>query len=193
MAQKLQLIKRAAAATLAVSAAGGAGWMAAEGFSDTAYMPRPGDRWTIGHGSTFYSDGRPVRQGDKITRAAAQELALSELNSTYGACVRDSLGQHAAMSQIEFDLAADFAGQYGCSTWNKSTMRAAYTMGEYTQACEAYGNYRFVSSSKNEGAGWEQVGPGRWRFDCSTPGNKVCRGVWDRSKKRAIQCLEQSP
>jgi hypothetical protein len=33
----------------------------------------------------------------------------------------------------------------------------------------------------------------RWRFDCSTPGNKVCRGVWTRQQARHAACMEAQP
>ena len=34
----------------------------------------PAGIWTIGWGSTVYEDGKPVRQGDKITQKRADEL-----------------------------------------------------------------------------------------------------------------------
>ena len=41
-----------------------------EGCKLTAYKC-PAGKWTIGWGSTFYMDGTPVREGDKITQADA--------------------------------------------------------------------------------------------------------------------------
>lgn len=187
----MKLAARIAAGALSVSAAGGAAWVGYEGFSSKPIIPVSGDRPTIGHGSTFYSDGRAVTMADPpITRAQALELALGELDGTYGACVRKSLGDHALMSQNEFDIAADFTGQYGCSTWNTSTMKTAYLMGQYEQACNAYLQYRlFHTRQPQTGPGWTKLADGRYRFDCSTPGNKVCRGVWERSVKRYNQCI----
>ncbi len=45
------------------------------------------------------------------------------------------------------------------------------------------------------------VEPGAWiatptvaqRFDCSAPGNKVCRGVWTRQQARHAACMEAQP
>lgn len=44
-----------------------------EGCRLTAYKC-PAGIWTIGWGSTVYEDGKPVRQGDKITQKRADEL-----------------------------------------------------------------------------------------------------------------------
>lgn len=190
---------RVAAAALSISAVAGSAWMAAEGFSAKPYVPTLGDVPTIGHGSTYYEDGTRVKMTDPpITRQQAAELALGELDRTYAKCVRDSLTQ-TLVNQTEFDQAADFSGQYGCGTWRGSSMLMKTKAGDYLGACRAYLNYKFMTSSKREGAGWvvyqwDKAGePTRWRFDCSTPGNKVCRGVWTRQLGRYNACMEAQP
>lgn len=45
-----------------------------EGLELTAYWDDYGKVWTIGYGSTFYEDGSPVKEGDKITKKRAEEL-----------------------------------------------------------------------------------------------------------------------
>lgn len=186
-----KLVQRVAATAIAVSAAGGAGWMASEGFAPSAMIPRPGDRPTVGYGSTFYADGSAVRMGDAITRSAAQDLALGELDGKYGQCVRASLGS-TPVSQVEFDQASDFAGNYGCKTWASSSMATKYKAGDYDGACFSYLLYNKVSSTKNEGAGWTYNSKARkWQFNCATPGNRVCGGVWTRSQKRFAACSSQ--
>lgn len=184
---------RARVAALTISIAAGLGWIAAEGFSSAPYVPVKGDRPTIGYGSTFHADGTPVKMTDgPITKEQARALALGELEKTYAECVRKSLPS-AKMLQGEFDLAADFTGQYGCTAWNNSPMRRDYAAANYAQACEGYLDYRFMTSLKPI-AGFEPYAhdkTGRaikWRFNCATPGNKVCRGVWTRSVDRATKC-----
>lgn len=44
-----------------------------EGFSEFAYRC-PAGVWTIGFGSTFWSDGTPVKEGDTITEQMAEAL-----------------------------------------------------------------------------------------------------------------------
>lgn len=190
---------RVAAAALSISAAAGAAWIASEGFSAAPYIPTQGDVPTIGHGSTHYEDGRRVTLGDPpITRQRAAELALGELDLTYAKCVRDSLGQ-TLVNQTEFDQASDFSGQYGCGAWRGSSMLIKIKAGDYPGACRAYLNYKFMTSARREGPGWvayqwDKTGkPTRWRFDCSTPGNKVCRGVWTRQLGRYNACMEAQP
>lgn len=46
----------------------------AEGLELTAYWDDYGKVWTIGYGSTFYEDRSPVKKGDTITKARAEEL-----------------------------------------------------------------------------------------------------------------------
>lgn len=201
---------RVAAAALSLSAAAGIAWIKSEGEGPKSvsqsgevllhpYVPTQGDVPTIGNGSTHYEDGRRVTLSDPpITRQRAAELALGELDRTYAKCVRDSLGQ-TLVNQTEFDKAADFAGQYGCGAWRGSSMLVKIKAGDYPGACRAYLNYKFMTSARREGPGWvayqwDKAGkPVRWRFDCSTPSNKVCRGVWTRQLGRYDACMESQP
>ncbi|WP_057092904.1 glycoside hydrolase family protein [Comamonas thiooxydans] len=201
---------RVAAAALSLSAVAGLGWIKSEGEGPKSvsqsgevllhpYVPTQGDVPTIGHGSTHYEDGRRVTLRDPpITRQRAAELALGELDRTYAKCVRDSLGQ-TLVNQTEFDKAADFAGQYGCGAWRGSSMLTKTKARDYAGACRAYLNYKFMTSARREGPGWvayqwDEAGkPTRWRFDCSTPGNKVCGGVWTRQQGRYNACMEAQP
>lgn len=167
-----------------------AAWIAYEGFTAFPVIPVKGDVPTIGHGSTYYQGGQRVQMDDPaITRKQAYDMAYHELTNTYFACVQKSLGG-TLVNQTELDTATDFAGQYGCGAWQGSAMLGHLRAGRYAQACRAYENYRFMTSSKPM-AGWEQYtvgGKARWRFDCRTPGNKVCRGVWLRQEQRIKNC-----
>lgn len=201
---------RVAAAALSISAAAGLAWIKSEGEGPKSvsssgevllhpYVPTQGDVPTIGHGSTHYEDGRRVTMADPpINRKRAEELALGELDRTYAQCVRSSLGQ-TLVNQTEFDKAADFAGQYGCSAWRGSSMLVKTKAGDYPGACRAYLDYKFMTSAKREGPGWvayqwDKTGkPTRWRFDCSTPGNRICGGVWTRQLGRYDSCMEAQP
>ncbi len=122
-----------------------------------------------------------------ITRERARDLALGELDRTYAACVRRSLPQ-ARMSQTEFDIATDFAGQFGCATWSASSMRRYTAAGQYAQACESYKLYKLMPAGRRgPGPGLVLV-RGAWKQDCSYPGNRICAGVWTRQLKRYEQC-----
>lgn len=165
-----QLRQRIAVSMLSLSAAGFATWQASEGFTPVAVIPTKGDVPTIGHGSTRYEDGSPVRMGDTITPARAEVLARN-LNSQAEKQFAASI-QGVKLYQDEFDLFMDFIGQYGIGTWRKGSPRKSLLAGNYVQACNDLLKYRYAAG-----------------FDCSTPGNKRCAGVWTRQLERHAKCM----
>ncbi|HEY6612739.1 MAG TPA: lysozyme [Pseudomonas sp.] len=165
---------RQLAATLVLSAAGFAAWVGSEGFSAPPYIPTRGDVPTIGHGSTRYEDGTPVRLTDPpITRERALQLARN-LHAEEETRFRASL-PGVRLHQAEYDLYLDFVGQYGIGNWRSSSMRRHLIAAEYLPACAALLKYRYQG--------------GR---DCSLPkhwGPRGCRGVWTRQQERHRKCL----
>ena len=161
---------RLAIASLALSAAGFVGIVQHEGYTDRAVIPTQNDRPTVGFGSTFREDGSPVRMGDTIT--PQQAIARS-----YAHIAKDEAGLKrcitAPLHQAEYDTLVDFAYQYGAPATCKSQMVREVNAGRYTQACEGYKRYRYSGG-----------------FDCSTPGNRRCWGVWTRNLKRYQRCIE---
>ena len=91
-----------------------------EGFSSKVYKC-PAGRFTIGFGSTFYADGKPVGEKDKpITKAQGEELLLSTLK-TYEECV--SYLVKRPLTQNQFDSLVSFAYNVGCGSFKMSTLR----------------------------------------------------------------------
>lgn len=168
MSQALR--QRIAVTVLSLSAAGFATWQASEGFTPVAVIPTKGDVPTLGHGSTRYEDGSPVRMGDTITPARAEVLARN-LNSQAEKQFAASL-PGVKLYQAEFDEYMDFVGQYGIGTWRKGSPRKSLLAGNYAQACNDLLKYRYAAG-----------------FDCSTPGNKRCAGVWARQLERHAKCM----
>lgn len=164
-------IPRKLVAALTISAAGFAGWIANEGFSSTPIIPTKGDVPTIGHGSTRYEDGTRVKMTDPpITRERAKILArnlLSQDEQRFRASIPG-----VKLYQEEYDLYLDFVGQYGIGTWRKSSMRRYLLAGKYEAACKALLRYKYAAG-----------------YDCSTPGNKRCPGVWTRQLERYDDCM----
>lgn len=160
---------RIAVGLLTMSLAGIGAWKANEGYTSNAIIPTKGDVPTIGHGSTRYEDGTRVRMGDTITPARADVLARN--------LIRQDEKQFAAsipgvkLYQEEFDLYMDFVGQYGMGNWRMGSPRRYLLEGNYVGACEALLLYRYAAG-----------------FDCSTPGNKRCPGVWKRQLERNAKC-----
>ena len=161
---------RVAVALLTMSLAGCGAGKASEGFTDVAVIPTKGDVPTIGHGSTRWEDGTPVKMGDTITRQRAEVLART-LNSQAEKQFAASL-TGVKLHQEEFDLYMDFVGQYGMGNWRPSSMRRDLLAGNYVQACNDLLKYKFAAG-----------------YDCSTPGNKRCWGVWQRQIERHAKCM----
>lgn len=162
--------QRIAVTVLSLSAAGFATWQASEGFTPVAVIPTRGDVPTLGHGSTHYEDGSPVRMDDTITLARAEVLARN-LNSQAEKQFAASL-PGVKLYQAEFDEYMDFVGQYGIGTWRKGSPRKSLLAGNYVQACNDLLKYKYAAG-----------------FDCSTPGNKRCWGVWARQLERHAKCM----
>jgi GH24 family phage-related lysozyme (muramidase) len=165
------LKQRIAVAALTMSAAGLATWQASEGYTERAVIPTKGDVPTIGHGSTRYEDGRPVRMGDTITPPRARALARNLMQQD---CKRMA-GTLAdvRLYQEEYDVYCNFVGQFGIGNWRSSSMRTRLRAGDYAGACDALLLYKYSAG-----------------YDCSTPGNKRCAGVWTRQLERNRKCLE---
>ena len=167
------VVKRSAVAGLSLSAAAFGVLVTSEGWMGTADVPVKGDRCTNGFGSTFKEDGTPVKCGEEIAPPQAVTRSLAHIakdEKGIKACVT------APMTQVEYDLAVNFVYQYGTKTFCKSSIVRELNSGNYVKACEAYKLYRKVNG-----------------YDCSTPGNTRCPGVWKRSLERYERCMaEQS-
>ena len=160
---------RIAFAALTLSAAGFAGLVLEESYTDRAVIPTKGDRPTVGFGSTFRDDGSPVQMGDTITPARAVARSVAHIAKDEVGLKRCVTG---ALSQSEYDILVKFAYQYGSAATCNSSMVRNINGGNYRLACEGYTLYKFSAG-----------------FDCSTPGNRICGGVWTRNLERREQCL----
>lgn len=150
-------------------------WRAHEGYTEHAVVPVQGDRPTIGHGSTFYEDGQPVRLGDTITPRRAEQLARNLLTVDEQRLAKSLPG--VELLQGEFDLYMQHVGHHGIGNWYKpKSPRTWLLQGDYAGACMAILNWRYVAG-----------------YDCSTmvngQRNRRCWGVWLRVKERSQQCM----
>lgn len=162
---------RIAAAALTLSAAAFVGLINSEGYTDKAVIPTRGDVPTLGFGSTTHADGRPVRMGDSTTPPKALARTLQYIQADE-ADMRKTL-EGVALHQAEYDTFLDWRYQFGATAWRNSSMLRELRAGNYPAACQALLRYRFSGG-----------------YDCSTPGNRVCAGVWTRQLKRHASCME---
>jgi GH24 family phage-related lysozyme (muramidase) len=165
---------RVLVAALTVSSAMFATWKTSESFTDTAIIPTKGDVPTIGHGSTHYEDGTPVKMTDTITRERAEILARNLIKADEKRFADALPG--VKLYQDEFDVYLDFVGQFGRGNWAASSMRKNLLAGNYAQACQSLLKYKFSAG-----------------YDCSTlingKPNKRCWGVWTRQLERHDKCV----
>jgi lysozyme len=167
-------IDRRAVAGMVLSASALIGIIMSEGYTDKAVIPTKNDRPTVGYGSTFHEDGRPVKMGDTTTPVNALLKAQAHITKEE-VSFRKSL-PNAFLDQKEYDFYMDFVYQYGTGNWWKSTMRSKLLVSDYKGACDALLAYRFAA-----------------KYDCSTlidgVPNKRCYGVWTRQLKRHADCM----
>lgn len=154
--------QRAGIAGLVFSAAGLVFTLGNEGFVPVAYQPLPGDRWTIGYGTT---DG--VVPGDKITEPQARDLARREITVFEGSVKRCV---HVPLFQYEYDVYVDFAYNVGAANFCSSTMVTKLNHQDYDGACAQFPRW-FKFQGK----------------DCRVRANK-CHGLVDRRNAAMERC-----
>ena len=163
--------QRIAVAGIVLSAMAFIGLVSHEGFTENAVIPTKNDRPTVGYGSTFWEDSRPVKMGEKVTPVRALVVAQTHI-SKEEVVFRKSL-PGVTLSQAEYDIYMDWVYQYGTGAWNSSTMRTHLLTSNYVTACASMLKYKYSGG-----------------YDCSTPGNTRCAGVWTRQQKRYKACME---
>ena len=161
---------RITVAALTLSFAAAVGIAVHEGYTTDAVIPTKGDVPTYGYGSTVKADGARVRMGERTDPVNALKTMHAHI-SREEKVFRDSL-PGVSMSQAEYDTWMTFVYQFGTGAWAKSSMRRELLAGNPRAAGDALLKYRFAGG-----------------FDCSTPGNKRCMGVWTRQLERHKQCL----
>lgn len=134
---------RFAIGALALSASGLIGILGYEGFSETAYIPVPGDVLTIGFGST-----EGVKLGDTITPEKAIERAYRDIQKTESAihkCV------NVPLSQGEYDSFSSLAYNIGTSAFCSSTLVKKLNDRDYQGACAEIKRWVYVQGKVSQG------------------------------------------
>lgn len=113
---------------MAISAAGLAAVTSFEGFRGEAYQPVPGDKWTIGYGTT-----EGVHEGDTMTMEEALQRVRQDIRRYQGyiaKCVT------VPLTQNELDAYLSFVYNVGPTNFCRSTLVAELNRGHYQHACE---------------------------------------------------------
>jgi len=127
---------------VALSAAGRAMLMRFEGLRLVAYTPVAGDVPTIGWGATRYADGRPVRLGDRCSRADADALLAATVARDATALV--ALLGDTATTQAQFDALLCLGYNIGMHALAGSTLLAAHRAGQPAAAAGHFADWRFA-------------------------------------------------
>lgn len=121
-------MNRAHLAGLTLSAAALVGLALSEGYTDRAVQPLPGDKWTVGFGTTDN-----VKPGDTISPPKALERKLRDVQAFEGAlkqCVTVPLAQH------EYDAYVSLAYNIGSTAFCNSTLVRLLNTQDYKGACD---------------------------------------------------------
>lgn len=165
---------RIAVLALSLSATAFVSILTREGYTDTAIIPTKGDVPTVGFGTTG-----GVKMGDRTTPVKAVQRALTDTSQYEGAlkrCVK------VPLHQAEYDAYVDLAYNIGptnfCYSRDKqgritgpSTLVRRINAGDYAGGCEAILLFKYAAG-----------------YDCSTPGNKRCFGLWKDRQRTYSMC-----
>jgi lysozyme len=88
-----------------------------EGCELTSYLCHA-NKWTIGWGSIKHTDGRPVKEGETITQAQADEYLRIEIERRMQAMIYP-----ASLNANQLGAVISFAYNLGVGAFNASTLR----------------------------------------------------------------------
>ncbi|MFE8644140.1 lysozyme [Sphingomonas sp. NCPPB 2930] len=167
---------RTVIAALAFSAAGLVGLTVREGYSDKAYPdPVLGTKVpTIGFGDTV-----GVKMGDTTTPVKALQRTLGHVQQDEGV-IKRCVGVDVPLYQGEYDAYVELAHNIGSTNFCTGG-RMGGTSGivrrlqarDYAGACESILDWKLSGG-----------------LDCSTPGNRVCGGLWTDRLRLHKKCME---
>lgn len=145
-----------------------------EGYTTNAVIPTEGDVPTYGYGSTVKPDGSRVRMGertDPVNALKTMQAHISKDEDRIRTCL-----DGAYLTQGMYDVFVTFAYNIGSAQFCRSSIAQRIRDGDHLGSCEALLKYRYAAG-----------------FDCSTPGNKRCYGLWKRRLQERDSCVAALP
>ncbi len=136
-------MNRLQAGALSLSAAGLVAIAGYEGYSGVAYQPLPGDKPTIGFGTT-----EGVKAGDTTTPPKALKRLLYDSETAQAAirkCVRVPLYQY------EYDTYSSLAYNIGASAFCGSTLVKKLNSKDYAGACSEILRWKYFRGKVSRG------------------------------------------
>ncbi len=105
-----------------------------EGFRSKAYLCSAGV-WTIGYGSTLYTNNHKVKQGDQISLTEAEELIANDLIKFENAVNKLVTVQ---VNQNQFDALVCFIYNIGEGAFKSSTLLKKINLKDFTGAADEF-------------------------------------------------------
>lgn len=93
----------------------------------------PAGKWTIGYGLTYYSNGKPVKEGDSIDQATAEQELWVEVNRVANE-VRKATNHWIILSNNQLCALTSFCFNVGLGNFKRSTMIRFLNRGDYSHA-----------------------------------------------------------
>ena len=107
-----------------------------EGFSSKPYLC-PAGKPTIGYGSTFYEDGKPVTMQDPpITEERAKDIVYTVLYKNFEGPVNNYIT--VPVTQSQYDALVDFAYNVGVGNLKTSTLLRKLNAKDYQGAADEF-------------------------------------------------------
>ena len=134
-----------------------------------------GDPWTVGWGSTRYRNGAPVKKGDVITQAVADDLLLATLELKCLPALAKSIpawgemsdGQQAALASFAWNCGWGFYGATGFETISKRLRER-----DWARVPEAMALYVNPGSNVEQGLRRRRAAEGKtWAAGLAKPGS----------------------
>jgi GH24 family phage-related lysozyme (muramidase) len=137
--------------------------------------------WTIGYGSIVnLKEGRPVKQGDVINQAEAEDWLNKEVDQKAVAVAKLCT---APLTQSMFDALVSFAYNVGIGAFEESTLRRKLNEGEYEDSAKQFDRWVKAGGSVLQGLvnrrndeetlfrreGWPSQGNQNMGFAITTP------------------------
>jgi lysozyme len=106
-----------------------------EGLRLSAYRDVAGV-WTIGYGSTFYHDGKPVKPGDMLANELQADALLRNTTGQFEDAVNRVV--KVPLSQNQFDALVSFTYNEGIGALEQSTLLVKLNEKNYQEAAEHF-------------------------------------------------------
>ena len=155
------------ASAMQMSAAAFVTLLSMEGYSERAYAD-PAHGWkvpTVG----FVTTGADIKQGTILPPVPAIQRALKDI-TVFENGVKRSI--KVPITQGQFDSFAIHSYNIGVGAFSGSTIVRRTNAGDDRGGCEAILMWKIANG-----------------YDCSTPGNKICWGLWQRRLDTRALCL----